>query len=368
MNRYGVQAAAAVVMAATAVTSVPMTAQAADNYELRKKVVQLAGITGYGTTGEYVTRGNFAQMLVNATAYKIVGTGASGTAVFADVAAGSEYASAIRVAAENGWMTGYLGGAFRPDQQITLQEAARGILALLGYTNEDFSGNQIGGRWAQFQKLELNENINKQAAEILTQEDCVNLFYNLLRTETKNGPAYCTTLGYELSSDGEVNPLTIADNELKGPKVVRKSESIDDYLPFKASEATFYLNGEYSSFERVKQEKQSEGFLVIYYNTTSKTVWAYSSADNWSEGTVGQVAVKGTVSGIFYNSSDVMTPSVVMLEDGDDVQFKLGSSDVQFGFSIYGDVKVGDDVILLCEATGGSEGNMSYTVIDYVKY
>ena len=99
MNRYGVQAAAAVVMAAAAVTSMPMTAQAADNYELRKKVVQLAGITGYGNTGEYVTRGNFAQMLVNATAYKIVGTGASGTAVFADVAAGSEYASAIRVAA-----------------------------------------------------------------------------------------------------------------------------------------------------------------------------------------------------------------------------------------------------------------------------
>lgn len=370
MNRYGVQAVLTAAAAAIAATAVPVSVQAAGGYELRSRVVWLAGIVKSSNTGDFVTRGQFAQMLVNATSYKTVGTGASGTAVFADVPADSEYAAAIRVAADKGWMTAYLGGAFKPDQPITLQEAVRGIMALLGYTNEDFSGNQIGGRWTQFQQLELNENINKEAAEILTVEDCINLFYNLLRTEMKDGKAYCTTLGYELSSDGEVNPLTIADNELKGPKVVRRSESIGDKIPFKANEATFYLNGSHASLEAANQEKQTAGFLVIYYNTLSKTVWAYSSDESILEsGSVGQVALKGKVTGIFYSSASVMTPTTVELDvDGWDVSVKLGNSDVQFGFSIYGDIQVGDDVILICEATAGSNGDVSYNAIDYIEY
>ena len=31
----------------------------------------------------------------------------------------------IRVAVEQGWMTGYLGGKFKPDENITMQEAVK---------------------------------------------------------------------------------------------------------------------------------------------------------------------------------------------------------------------------------------------------
>ena len=54
-------------------------------------------------------------------------------------------------------MSGYLGGVFRPDTEITAKEAARALLALLGYTDEDFSGSQVDGRWAMYNYLELGK-------------------------------------------------------------------------------------------------------------------------------------------------------------------------------------------------------------------
>ena len=84
-------------------------------------------------------------------------------------------------------MTGYLGGNFRPSQYVTLNEAAKGILYLLGYTAEDFDGDQYNKRMAQYAYLDLNENISSNdPAALLTKSDCVNLFYNLMKAEQKN--------------------------------------------------------------------------------------------------------------------------------------------------------------------------------------
>ncbi len=339
MNRYGLTAC--LTAAAVLSVGVPFRAEAASNYEMRRKVIRLSGIMSLSDETAMVTRGEYAQMLLNASTYKSVALQTSSTAVFSDVPSDSTYASAVRIAAEKGWMKGYLGGVFRPDEQITLQEAVRGILALLEYTDEDFSGNQIGGRWAKFNYLELNENIAKEPLEVLTRMDCVNLFYNLLSAETASGKAYCTLLGYELSGNGDVNPLTIADYELKGPKVVKKSYSLSDYVPFDLNQATFYLDGQISTIERVKREE-------IGSNMT---------------------AVLGEISGIFYNSSDVLTPTTVILDDDENTQFRLEDADVQFAFSIYGEFQVGDHVILICEKSGTTaNGDESYTVIDYIEY
>lgn len=366
MNPYGVTAC--VTAAAVLAVGMPVTAEAANNSEMRRKVIRLSGIMSLSDETAMVTRAEYAQMLVNASTYKSVALQTSSTAVFSDVPADSTYASAVRIAVENGWMSGYLGGVFRPEQQVTLQEAIRGILALLGYTDEDFSGNQINGRWAKFNYLELNENITKEPLEVLTRMDCVNLFYNLLCAETSSGRAYCTLLGYELSSDGEVNPLTIADNELKGPKVVKKDYSLSDYVPFDVNDATFYLDGIMSTLERVRQEK-SNGFLVIYYNTNTKTIWAYSSARSGEAIGGNMMAIKGEISGIFYSSSNVMTPSTLILDGDEDTQYHLEDADVQFAFSIYGEFRVGDQVVLICETAGtNSNGDPSYKVIDYIEY
>ena len=128
-----------------------------------------------------------------------------------------------------------------------------------------------------------------------------------------------------------------------------------------------YLDGKISTLSAVKQAKEN-GFVVLYYNTNSKTVWAYSSEEIGGTNQTGKVAIEGEITGIYYNSTDVMTPSSLQLDNDENVQFKLSSSDVQFAFSIYGDYQVGDKIVLICDATTNADGDVSYTVVDYVEY
>ena len=331
-------------------------------------MVTLSGIvTSKDIEPVHNQRGNLARMLVNASSYKESASATTSMAVFNDVPASNEYASYIRIATNNGWMKAYLGGQFKPDQQITLQEAARGVLALLGYTNDDFAGDQNGARWNKYTALDLGNEISKQSDEVLTWTDAVNLFYNTLCADAKNGTAYAKTLGYEMSSDGEVNALSLMDNTMKGPKLVKRSHRMDDAVPFDLSDATFYLDGKISTLSAVKQAKDN-GFVVLYYNTNSKTVWAYSSEEIGGTNQTGKVAIEGEITGIYYNSTDVMTPSSLQLDNDENVQFKLSSSDVQFAFSIYGDYQVGDKIVLICDTTTNADGDVSYTVVDYVEY
>ena len=352
---------------AVATAAIPFSAEASSNFEMRKKVVTLSGIVTSKDTNQYITRGEFARMLVNASSYKESASATTSMAVFHDVPASNEYASYIRIATNNGWMKAYLGGQFKPNQQITLQEAARGVLALLGYTNDDFAGDQNGARWNKYTALDLGNEISKQSNEVLTWTDAINLFYNTLCADTKNGTAYAKTLGYEMSSDGEVNALSLRDNTMKGPKLVKRSHRMDDAVPFDLSDATFYLDGKISTLSAVKQAKEN-GSVVLYYNTNSKTVWAYSSEEIGGTNQTGKVAIEGEITGIYYNSTDVMTPSSLQLDNDENVQFKLSSSDVQFAFSIYGDYQVGDKIVLICDATTNADGDVSYTVVDYVEY
>lgn len=366
IRRTGIAAVAAVTgMMAMSGGFLTDTAWAADNnQDYRKRVVGIAGIMSVSTgMNDPVTRGEFANMLVRASTYRDYLAGTSNVSVYADVPQTHEYASSIRIAAEQNWMTGYLGGSFRPEQPVTMKEAVRGVLALLGYTNDDFTGDISNARLALFYSLEMNDELNRQPAEILNRTDCVNLFYNLLKTESKgSNQAYATVLGCELNSDGEVNPLGLADTSLKGPKLIPKSGSLGDYVPFNVQQANIFVNGDASSYESLKNYI-SNSYVVIYYNTAAKTVWAYIADEDVQ---TGRCAVRGTVENIYYSSSDVMTPSSITL-DGDSEEYKLGNSEMQFAFSIYGSLRVGDTVTLICEKTVNSNDDATYTVVDYVE-
>lgn len=357
-------------MAVAAAAAVPMTALAnTGNLDYRKRVIGIAGIMVNTSTemDRQVTRGEFAKMLVNASTYRDYLPSASRVAVYADVPAGNENAASIRIAAEQKWMVGYLGGQFKPDQPVTLKEAVRGVLALLGYTDEDFSGDVSGARMSLFYSLEMNEDLDRQPAEILTKTDCVNLFYNLLKTEMKSGgKVYATVLGCEVNSDGEINPMGLADSSLKGPKLIPKGRQLGNYIPFNVQEASIFIDGEASTYDSLKSVI-SGSYVVVYYNQSAKTIWAYVADDDGDGVQNGRCAVRGEVSSIYYNSTDVMTPTSVYLDGDEDQEFKLGNSEMQFAFSVYGSLRVGDTVTLICEKTTNSDGDVTYTVIDYVE-
>lgn len=366
MNQRKLIRSAAAILTLT--TLVPMTAEASNNLDYRKRVIGIAGIMNVNTGMEAsVTRAEFAAMLVRASTYRDYLPTVSNVAVYADVDSSHEYAASIRIAAEQNWMVGYLGGQFKPDQPITMQEAIRGFLGLLGYTNEDFTGNTLGARSSLFYSLEMGSEVTREANEILNRNDCVNLFYNLLKTEMKDSTTvYGTVLGCEVNADGEINPMGLADTNLTGPKLIPRGRQIGDYVPFNIQEASIFVDGEASSYEALRSYI-NDSYVVIYYNQAAKTVWAYiADADPDVDDTSSSVrcAVRGEVENIYYSSADVMTPTAITI---DGQEYLLSSSEMQFAFSIYGSLRVGDTVTLVCEKAAGSGDEAVYTVIDYVE-
>ncbi len=362
MNGRKIAASLAVVLAAEAIA--PMMAEAAVNFDLQKKVIGLSGIMNTSNDGAWATRGEFASMLVNASSYRSTVSGTSNTSVFADVPRNHEYASQIRIAAEQGWMNGYLGGNFKPEEYITLQDGVKGILALLGYVNSDFTGDQSGSRLSKYYFLELNEGVNKDAMDILQKKDCISLFYNLLKTDTKSGTMFGKSLDCELTADGEINPFTMVDNSLKGPKIVRSESGLESYLPFKLKLANVYIDGDpvSDSSERVSVALESGDGVLVYYHSLSKTVWLYTIG---TENENGRSAVSGEIENVIYNSADLMTPSAIILDDG--ITYELEGTEMQFAFSTYGDLRVGDSVTLVYTVAMDQEGNETRTVIDYIE-
>ena len=372
--------------AITAVTSaLPMTVMAntlSANFDMRRQVVNLTGILNVTDYTGQVTRGDFARMLVNASSYR-ENLPTSSVSVFADVPSTHPDAIYIRIAASQGWMTGFLGGLFKPEEYITYKDAVKAALAMLGYSDEDFTGDLASSRISKFNYLELNEEVNRQPEEVLNQTDCMNIFYNLLKTKKKDSSEiYGAVLDCELNSDGEINPITILDDERKGPILVRKGFSVIQSVPFGSENANVFLNGTASTLEAVKASQQDAGFAVVYYNVKSKTIWAYTTRgwdDDDLEGNNAYVLLKGEVKNIYYKSTDVMTPTSIRLEIDDDnsdgdfgedgidedgyLTISLNSSELQYLFSIYGGIEVGDEVVMVCNKSGSS-----YTAVDAIEY
>ena len=372
--------------AVTAVTSaLPMTVMAntsSANFDMRRQVVNLTGILNVSDYTGQVTRGDFARMLVNASSYR-ENLPTSSVSVFADVPSTHPDAIYIRIAASQGWMTGFLGGLFKPEEYITYKDAVKAALTMLGYSDEDFTGDLASSRISKFNYLELNEEVNRQPEEVLNQTDCMNIFYNLLKTKKKDSSEiYGAVLDCELNSDGEINPITILDDERKGPILVRKGFSVIQSVPFGSENANVFLNGTASTLEAVKASQQDAGFAVVYYNVKSKTIWAYTTRgwdDDDLEGNNAYVLSKGEVKNIYYKSTDVMTPTSIRLEIDDDnsdgdfgedgidedgyLTISLNSSELQYLFSIYGGIEVGDEVVMVCNKSGSS-----YTAVDAIEY
>ena len=298
----------------------------------RNNVIQLCGITNTeGDLSGTMTRGEFAELLVKASSYKD-SAATSNLAAANDVPASNQYAPYIRIALSQGWMRTYLGGQFKPDEPVKMQDAAKAVLTLLGYTDEDFSGDITAARLATFNSLELNEQMGqKSAGDVLNKQDCINIFYNLLKASPKSGSGiYGSLFDLSLASDGEIDPS---------------------------------YSSRYMSYESAIRQN---GWLVIYYNEGNHTVWAYGEDFGDSQYHV----VKGTITKIYYEADNIVTPSSIVLDDN--TTYALGSSEVKFMLGINGDIGLDDEVVLICQTNTSQDANGNdmedYTVVGVIKY
>ena len=271
-----------------------------------------------------VTRAEFVTMMTAASPYKdTVGTG-SGVSLFKDVKSDHWAGEYVRLAVEQGWMSGYVDGTFRPDSQITLEEACTALLKLLGYDTTSLAGAYPAAQLSKAASLGLRDDLDAVQGEILTRQDCVTLFYNLLVSEDSTGAVYGTTLGYTVTN-GEVDYATVVTADTKGPYV---ADSGTLSLPFSAEGATIYRDGALSSMSEVQQ------YDVYYYNANLHTVWIYRDQ------------VTGTLTGVSPSSAAPASATVA------GVSYDIGTAQAAYQLSSQGAFAQGDIVTLLLGMNG----------------
>ena len=137
---------------------------------------------------------------------------------------------------QQGWISGYTDGSFRPDNTVTLEEACTAALTLLGYDITTLTGGFPAAQLNKANAIGLRSNLGCTQGQTMTLEEGAVLLYNALTANTADGSVYGTTLGYTVTN-GQVDVSSILLSSLEGPFVASEGES----LPF-VPEAV-YRNG-----------------------------------------------------------------------------------------------------------------------------
>lgn len=303
-------------------------ALAAQSTDTALETVKVLGImvgdeNGNMNLSSPVTRAEFVKMMTAASAYQgTVGSG-YGSSLFKDVKSSHWAGEYIRLGVEQGWFHGYVDGTFRPDSSITLEEGCTALLRLLGYDSGSLAGSFPSAQLSKSSAIGLLDDLAAVQGQVLTRQDCVTLFYNLLTTQTSSGSVYGATLGYTITN-GEVDYSALVAAGTKGPYVA-SSGSLE--LPFCTDNAAVYRNGSASDLSAVKQ------YDVYYYNANLRTVWLYSSR------------VTGTLTAVSPNRA---APSSVTVAG---VSYDIGTS-AAYKLSSQGGFADGDTVTLLLGMNG----------------
>ena len=296
-------------------------AQAAGSGAKQEALQALGILTAGDSLTNPVTRAQFAQMLVAASPYQD-GAEGYGSSLFKDLK-GDHWASGyVRIAIEQGWMTGYVDGSFRPDQAVTLEEGCAALLKALGYDPTALKGAYPAAQLSKASSLGLLDGVSARQGGALTRQDCVDLFYNLLTAQTSAGAVYGTTLGYTITN-GQVDYSALVSSHTKGPFV---AESSALSLPF--APGTVYYNGAVSALSAVQP------YDVYYYNANMSTVWICHNR------------VTGTLTGL---SPSAAAPTAVTVAG---VSYQLGTSEAAYQLSSQGSFQEGDMVTLLLGLNG----------------
>ena len=241
---------------------------AAGNNPAVQVAVTLGGLTADQTDeaslDSALSRGQLAKLQTAFSAYResAASQGTTGK-LFSDVTADNRWAPYIRIAVQQGWLSGYTDGSFRPDNGVTLEEACTAVLKLLGYDVTTLSGTFPAAQLNKASSLGLRANLSRKQGEAMTLADGAVLLYNALTAATSEGGVYGASLGFTVT-DGQLDTSSILLRSLEGPFVAASGES----LPFVP--ATVYRN------DSQTDSAQLDPYDVYYYNESAKTVWIYS--------------------------------------------------------------------------------------------
>ena len=194
-----------------------------------------------------LTRAEFAKIIA-----RLMGgeSGVSGKRIFTDVLPDHEAAASIEFLYNTGVMNGYGGAEFRPDGTITLEEAVKVAVEVIGYSNRaQYEGGWSTGYYSMAASAGLLRGVPGTNADPLTYASAAILIQNILENDK-----FLVVQGYK---DGE--PL---EKHLKGQKYMEHMLGIYKYTGVVESLRYTSLSGGDTDYGTEKCEIGGEVFQV----------------------------------------------------------------------------------------------------------
>ena len=328
----------ALALLACAVPAAAVTEDSAAIRTVRALGIMIGDEYGNMNLGGDVTRAQFAKMLVAASKYRdSVSPDGTGYSLYRDLKNDHWASEYIRIAAQEGWMTGYTDSTFRPENPITLEEVCASTLRLLGYDTASLGGSFPYAHLSKASALGLREGIDAVRGQNMTRGDCAQFIYNLFSAQTASGQVYGTTLGLTIR-DGEVDYLTVLMDKLTGPCIAVSGETLS-FTPI-----TVYRDGKESSFTALNPND------VYYYNAGMRSLWIYTKR---ASGKLEAVTLSGG------------TPSAVTLSGK---SYVIGGTDAAYRLSALGGMPTGSYVTLLLGMDDKVAGVLSGAAVNETYY
>lgn len=225
-----------------------------------------------------LTRAEFAKIAINSSKYKnSVALGAK-ISVFQDCTYTHWAAPYVKVAVSNKVITGYPDGTFKPNNNVSLEEAVTVLLRLLGYGDEDFGNTWPYGQISLAQNIGIMDNVARKIGEAITREDALKLVYNTLNSSIKGSDReYCSEIDVTLYGDVIIMATNKEDSSVSYGKVLTSAgtfkcdDYISDYVGLKGSLAV-KTGGEVICFTEDRLNSVSE---YIVYSVLSDSIIAY---------------------------------------------------------------------------------------------
>lgn len=244
----------------------------------------MVGDDGDFMLDSFVTRAQMAKIAVASSSYKNTVAVGIQFSPFSDVRGSYWGAPYIRAAVSAGIVEGYIDGTFRPDGQVTLEEAVTMMLRVLGYTADDFGASYPYGQIGMANSLKMTEGINAVIGEPLTRREVARLVCNTLQAKSKTTNQDliaihdCTIIEDVTIIASSIDDSTLADNEISTTSGKYKIEDTfnDNYVGCRGDMVV--RDGKYCIAFSSDTDMTSEKYII--YSTLNDAILCYPEGNN----------------------------------------------------------------------------------------
>lgn len=364
--------------------NVCMASSISNSEYIAKFLINIGVMNGYpdGSLGleNSITREEFSKLIVLASSFKDNLDLMSPSSPFVDVRGDRWSAPYVKVAAQNNILKGYPDLTFKPENNITVEEASVIALRILNYTSNDYGTSWPYSQINFAKQKDILVNINKTAGQNITRQDAINIIYNVLCSNI-NGQnvKYINLLDYQIIENVNIIASNKQDASIGANQILTSNGMfevkyiIDQTTIGSKAKLIVDLDGKVVSIIPNNQNSQVYTLLSIVDNaiivsdngvtknisvSSDLTVY-YKSQKTTLKNVINMISENSLIT-VFYNNNEI---DYVLIQEAD----YMGPY-VVTNSTLTSDINISSNVTVIKNGATGSISDINiYDVIYYYK-